>query len=651
MPGYNTPNNTNQTNYPGTSTPVTHSYDERLTKIAEFDDALLDQATWRNSRYDGSKMTSKEINKFTPIHPDFALSTPTTSSGELIGKYTIASSSQTLRWGGDNTYSALPVVNRLITALYISNTVVGGEENDNYVTLKNHSYVGISQIILINLVDDSVQVLDAATTPYNVFHRFITTDFPTGNTAICKVIEDVNESTPNNLSGLHRVRMNKGYLLKTFTYKHAGEVSGSAAEIAAGNHGDVLTSHNTMFLYKGAVTGEGSGTTNIISNLYITGSETDESSYLSSSMNNQLRFRYANLLLFEAAVAGSGDEAQKFNMKRFGPKFDSSSIHENKFTRQYYSGSYGLVGNLGNHSMSFTDESNPSPNRILSASSLGHASRFIAINTLGFLASNNADTSLTEQEKTEVHVTFFQGTKDFAPGKHDERSIGTFEVDQNRAVLDIAEGDICNAGLPTTHEFVFKGPNDNRFIPRTTNHTENLQSAHLQNLSASGLSGCLNITHSLNISGDGSKLQSGLTLDSITNMRYYVQGGALGPNGRAGIANTGSGAYSQTNLSLNRFGPQNSYSGSFHYEISFLDKSHTLILNLDKDLELPDGIGNKGLVIVPQDAHSQVAFNVDFYLNKAGIVNTGVETLQNTTGLDTNPNISQNTDPADLTDT
>lgn len=70
-----------------------------------------------------------------------------------------------------------------------------------------------------------------------------------------------------------------------------------------------------------------------------------------------------------------------------------------------------------------------------------------------------------------------------------------------------------------------------------------------------------------------------------------------------------------------------------------------------KRFELPDGIGNKGLVIVPQDAHSQVAFNVDFYLNKAGIVNTGVETLQNTTGLDTNPNISQNTDPADLTDT
>ena len=50
--------------YPGTSTLVTHSYEERLTQIAEFDDALLDQAAWKNSRYEGSKLIAKEINKF-----------------------------------------------------------------------------------------------------------------------------------------------------------------------------------------------------------------------------------------------------------------------------------------------------------------------------------------------------------------------------------------------------------------------------------------------------------------------------------------------------------------------------------------------------------------------------------------------------------
>ena len=505
MPGYNTPNNTNQTCYPGTSQSITHSYDERLTKIAEFDDALLDQATWRNPRYDGSKMTSREINKYTPPNSQLALSVPTTSSGEYLGKYVVLSGSKELVWGGDNTYSALPSVNKLITALYISNTVIGGEENDNYVTLKNHSYVGISQIIIINLVDDSIQVLDAATTPYTVFHRFITTDFPTGNTAVCKVIEDVNASTPNNLSGLHRVRMNKGYLLKTFTFKHAGEASGSKAEkLARGDH-DVLSEHNSMFLYRGnrpsASVYEGGSQTKLIHNTYLTGSEVDESAYTSSSISNQLRFRYANFTLFEANSAGDpGDAASKFNMRRFGPKFDSSSIHENKFTRQYYSGSYGVLGAHSYHSTSFANVSNPRPGDILASSSLGVASKFIGINTLGFLSTNNANKALTEREKTEVHVTFFQGTKDFAPGHHDERSIGTFEVDQNRAVLDIEEGDVCNGGLPTTHEFLLKGPNDNRFMPTTTAFREDLVNAHLENISGSGfnhVSGCLNITHSL----------------------------------------------------------------------------------------------------------------------------------------------------------
>ena len=649
MPGYNTPNNNIPSNYPGTNNPVTHSYAERLTNIAEFDDALLDQASWKNARYEGSKLSGKEINKYTATNT--RIDTENTSSGEYLGKFVNVSGSTDLFWGGDTSIDNLPVVNKLVTALYISNTIIGGDENSNYVTLKNHSYVGISQIILINLIDDSVQVLDASTTPYNVFHRFITNDFPTGNTAVCKIIEDVNESTPNNLQGLHRVRMNKGYLLKTFTYNDAGEVSGSTAEITAGNHGDVLTEHNSMFLYTGGDSGSVEGKAIKTNNLFVTGVETGTSDQNKTEIKDQLFFRYANFALFEAGNAGdSGNASSKFNMRRFGPKFDSSSIHENKFTRQYYSGSYGLIGAHSIHSTSFANVSNPPPGDILKSSSLGKSSKFIAIDTLGFLASNNANTSLTEREKTEVHITFFQGTKDFAPGKHDERSIATFEVDQNRAVLDINEGDVCNGGLPTTHEITLKGPNDGRFMPTTSNFSEDIRNAHLENISASlgTVAGCLNITHSLQSSGVGAKLQSGLTLDVITNARYYVQGGALGPNGRLGMVSASSANYALTNLANGRFNSNNNYSGSFHYEISFLDKDHTLILNLDKDLELPDGIGNKGLVIVPQDAHSQVAFNIDFYLNKAGIVNTGVNSPQNIV-TPTNPNVQQNTNPPDLT--
>ena len=75
----------------------------------------------------------------------------------------------------------------------------------------------------------------------------------------------------------------------------------------------------------------------------------------------------------------------------------------------------------------------------------------------------------------------------------------------------------------------------------------------------------------------------------------------------------------------------NFYSGSFSYEISFLKKDHTLILDLDKDSELFDGIGNQGLVLIPQDADAQVAFNVEYYLAQAGIINSSPTITQNTT--------------------
>ena len=72
----------------------------------------------------------------------------------------------------------------------------------------------------------------------------------------------------------------------------------------------------------------------------------------------------------------------------------------------------------------------------------------------------------------------------------------------------------------------------------------------------------------------------------------------------------------------------NVYSGSFNYEVSFLDKDHTLILDLDKEIELPDGIGEKGLVLIPQDSDSQVAFNIEYYLAQAGIIDNPNSSLQ-----------------------
>ena len=538
---------------------VTHSFSERLMG-AEFDDALVDQAAWKNSRYDGSKLTAAQINKFTQ---------------------------------GDESYQTLPVITNQSTAIYIANTVVGGTEDEQFATIKNHSYIGINKILIVNPQDNTVQVLDKTTEPFNEFHRFITNDFPTGNKAFIKIID---ESIQTNLKGHHRVKMNKGYLVKSFDFNYAGEFSGSSQT-------DVLLENNSMYLYQ---------SNTFRDNFIITGSLNSTNTTITQP--NDLRFRYGLIEMFAGDVVGSSGH-KLLDQQRIGPLFISSSIIENQFTTQYYSGSFGLI----KHQNGDSDDDAV----LLGGSSLGSASRFLGIDTLNFLTNNIADTSLTQQEKTELHITFFNGTKDFAPGAHDERSISTFEVDQNLGNLMIEQGGSCNDGLPTNHEFVFKGRNDSRFLSTLDKFSDIIINSHIQSTASNGVGGC-NPTYDTSNPG-GDSLYPGVTSDQF-NINCIVQGGALGV---IGFENAQSASSDNYGVSLApSMTVDNVYSGSFNYEVSFLDKDHTLILDLDKEIELPDGIGEKGLVLIPQDSDSQVAFNIEYYLAQAGIIDNPNSSLQ-----------------------
>ena len=72
------------------------------------------------------------------------------------------------------------------------------------------------------------------------------------------------------------------------------------------------------------------------------------------------------------------------------------------------------------------------------------------------------------------------------------------------------------------------------------------------------------------------------------------------------------------------------YSGSFTYELSFLDKSHTLIADINKENSLPNGIGEKGFVIIPQQLDKRVKLNIDYYLSKAGLIDETFTKIINT---------------------
>ena len=86
------------------------------------------------------------------------------------------------------------------------------------------------------------------------------------------------------------------------------------------------------------------------------------------------------------------------------------------------------------------------------------------------------------------------------------------------------------------------------------------------------------------------QLQYGLSIDQVENAEVYVQGGALGQIGYIGF-NSASNTNNYADSIETFMSASNYYSGSFSYELSWLDKDHTLITNLNKDAELFDGIG------------------------------------------------------------
>jgi len=568
--------------HPGTNILVTQSFEDRL-KTAEFDDALVDQIAWKNPRYDGSKLKAKKINEYHGFEQGLHQPIP----GLQVGSFPVGLSGSFVAYEGDSThpFGLSPIVSNKTTAIYIASTVIGGTEDSQFVTLKNHSYIGIDRILLINQDDDSVQILNKSVEGFDEFHRFVTNDLPTGGNFGIKLLDGTIQS---NLNLKYKVKMNKGYLLNSFDFRFASS--------SGDKH---LARNNTMYLYR-------SGSTTV--RQYYTGS--NNSNAQPSINNGKLKFRYAKNEVFAPFIVPTGSVTNKFVIEKTGPSFASSSIIENKFTKQYYSGSFGLI---------LDNPNGTTDSQILKNSGYGSASKFISYNTLTFLKQNTENPNLTNQNKTELHITFFEGTKDFAKGFNDERSIGTFEVDSNlpgQTHNDSKDkGDQCNGFLPHVPELAFKGIDDNRFDPTFETYNEDIHHAYLESTASSGIDGC----QSLGNSGFFPNA-IGMSSDLIDEAEVYFQGGDLGPLGKSGDLSAQ--FPPQPLIPSGAMNVDNFYSGSMRYQLSFLDKDHTIITNLNKDTELFDGIGNKEIILIPDNLTQKIKSNLEFYLNKAGLIDS-----------------------------
>ncbi len=585
----------------------------------EFDDALLDLKGWRNPRYDGSKLTGTAINKFRK---------------------------------GDISYGKNPVVENKTTALYIVDTVIGGEEDPQFSQIKDHSYLGIKQILVIDEQNRSVDVIDRNSEDFEPFHRYITTDFPTGGKFKARIID---KAIQHNLKNDYFVKFNKGYLLRAFNYKQT-KTKPDGSDFLGSNNVD-FSYFNSIYLY-----GDNRDMPNFSElGIFVVGDSTNDPgtygfndfifpdydvSYVINTLNQFPADQHRSGSLFFNFANSTGVFPQQIDEK-MNPRFESSSIFENKFTKQYYSSSLGFIKDkprLGSGHLA---------TKFLN-SAFYKATKFIMIDTLNFLKEN--------ETTTELYLTLLQGSKDLAPGFNDERSIGLFEVSAETEVTTYDNG---MEFLPKRNELKLRGKKDDgRFYPTINGHTDNIKIAYIEE------GGILSTTP--DASPDGIVDTHTPVVDFIKcDGSIFLQGGLLGSrprfrhelNANPGVDVTDINDWSKENdysgsyyngedfINLQRLdSDENPYSSDitgsnnsnynsyqqhvtngiyavpqFDYDLSFLDKDHTLITDIDKNAELFDGIGHEGLLLIPEQISPDIKRNVDYYLKKAGITEKTVK--------------------------
>jgi len=132
----------------------------------------------------------------------------------------------------------------------------------------------------------------------------------------------------------------------------------------------------------------------------------------------------------------------------------------------------------------------------------------------------------------------------------------------------------------------------------------------LQNIESSSVSNTLNNSHNYNGFIPVTELNDLRTFKSIITSSTFVD--------RTYHYEINDSSIGSTTTSIE-------YKASYFYpfsshQLSVLRDEPTLIVNMDKESEIPDGLGDKGFVAIPQNCHEKVKNNIEYYLEKAGLI-------------------------------
>ena len=65
------------------------------------------------------------------------------------------------------------------------------------------------------------------------------------------------------------------------------------------------------------------------------------------------------------------------------------------------------------------------------------------------------------------------------------------------------------------------------------------------------------------------------------------------------------------------------------YQISYLEETNVLIADIDKPTELTEGVGDEGYILIPDNLDKDIKNNIEFFLEKAGMVDGAPERVPN----------------------
>ena len=185
------------------------------------------------------------------------------------------------------------------------------------------------------------------------------------------------------------------------------------------------------------------------------------------------------------------------------------------------------------------------------------------------------------------YVTFMQG--EYAIPNNQQESIGTMEISYPHT----AAGNISTSSFSTGFNRVNAVPKAFMQNDETGSGTDSFPNVHYYN-------GFIPITELRGVRYYQTLITSSLTETRTYDYELY--------DGNAGSITT------TRTVQSSYFYPFSSH------QLSVLRDEPTLIVDMDKESELNDGLGESGFVVIPQNCHTKVKNNIEYYLEKAGLI-------------------------------